>query len=107
MEEKIKNTKQDVPIDNIFKFSTKDISDEQLEIVIENYYSEMENLYKIMSTLTWDEYRKQFSKISNDLRQNSGQNILLPNTAWIEIREFEVFGKCWSDDMWLVMGGGI
>lgn len=82
-----------------FKFSTKDISDEEFEIVVENYYSEMKNLYNIMPTITWDEYRKQFSEISNKLHENSGQNILLPNTTWIEIREFEVFGKRWSDDM--------
>jgi hypothetical protein len=80
-----------------FNFSTKNISDEEFEIVKENYYSEMKKLYEIMPTLTWDEYRKQFSEISNKLHENSGQNILLPNTTWIEIREFEVFDKRWSD----------
>lgn len=82
-----------------FIFSTKNISDEEFEIVKENYYSEMKKLYEIMPTLTWDEYREQFSKISNKLHENSGQNILLPNTSWIEKREFEVFGKRWSDDI--------
>lgn len=75
----------------IFNFSTKNISDEEFEIVKDDYYSEIKKLYEIMPSLTWDEYKKQFSEISNKLHENSGQHILLPNTTWIEIREFEVF----------------
>jgi len=87
---------------NDFKinFFSKIISEDEFEKIKENYYLDIKKLYDIMPNLTHEEYRKRFSEISNDL--NSSQHLYFPNTAWIENREFEVFGKHWYDDIFVL-----
>lgn len=76
----------------------KEISDDELRLVMKNYSLEMENLYNMMPILTWNEYRGQFSEIFKKLHENSGQHLILPNTGWIEKRALEVFSKSyWSN----------
>jgi len=79
-------------------FNYEEITDEEFQLRMEKYYSDMENLYNIMPTLTHDEYRKQFNEVF-EIIHDLGQNVVFPNTTRIELREFEVFGKRWSDDI--------
>jgi molybdate-binding protein len=79
-----------------YNFKFEEISDEEFQIRMEKYYSEMKSLYDIMPNLTHEEYKKKFKEVSSIIH-NLGQHIVLPNTSWIEEREFEVFGNRWND----------
>lgn len=72
------------------------ITDEEFELRMEKYRTDMKKLYDIMPTLTHEEYREKYKETFNIIL-NLGQHIVSPNTRWIEEREFEVFGKRWSD----------
>ena len=60
------------------------------------YYSGIDNLYKIMPTLTHKEYREKFAELF-DIIHNLGQYLVFVNTGRIEEREFEIFGKRWNE----------
>lgn len=81
-----------------YRFEFETITDEEFQMRMAKYYNDMDNLYNIMPTLTHEEYRKQFKDVFNIIH-NLGQHIVMPNTSRIEIREFEVFGKNWYDNL--------
>lgn len=77
-------------------FNLEEITDEEFQLRMNKYYTDMGNLYDIMPTLTHKEYRKKFTE-AFEIIHNLGQHIVLPNTTRMELREFEVFGKHWYD----------
>ncbi len=80
-----------------YNFKFDEITDEEFQSKMGKYFTGMENLYNIMPTLTYEEYRKKFKEVFSIIH-NLGQHIVMPNTSRIETREFEVFGKHWYED---------
>ena len=72
------------------------ISDEEFKKRMGKISDELHTLYDIMPTLTQEEYRRRF-KEALALTHDLGDNFVLLNTAWIEEREFEVYGKRWYE----------